>query len=145
MPQTKPIPEGFHAVTPYLAVHHVRRTIDFLKAAFDAQEIEIHAMPDGRIMNAIIRIRDSMLFMGEKPLSEEPWPGMLYMYVEDADSVFKRAVDAGGKVVMPPTDQFYGERSGAVEDPSNNQWWISTRTENMSNEELIERAKKLKR
>jgi uncharacterized glyoxalase superfamily protein PhnB len=136
----KPIPEGFHAVTPYLAVHHVRKTIDFLKAAFGAEEIAVHAMPDGRIMNAQIRIGDSMIFLGEKPLSEEPWPGMLYMYVTDVDAAFEAAVKAGGKVVMKPVDQFYGERSGAVEDPSGNQWWVATPIEALTDEELIRRA-----
>jgi len=70
---------------------------------------------------------------------------MLYMYVEDVDSVFQRAVKAGGKIVMEPVDHFYGDRSGAVEDPSGNQWWVATRKENVSAEELIKRASQMKR
>ena len=135
-----PIPPGFHAVTPYMPVHQVRKTIDFLKAAFDAKEINIHTTPDGRIMNAIVQIRDSMVFFGEKSESEKPWPAMLYMYVEDVDKVFKGAVTAGGKVIMSPMDQVYGERSAGVEDPSGNQWWISTRLEDLSNEEINKRV-----
>ena len=137
-----PIPKGFHTVTPYLAVHHVAKTIDFLKHVFDAEEIDRHTMPDGRIMNATLRICDSMIMMGERPVDAAPSPAMLYMYVEDADTLYQQAVAAGGKSIMAMTDQFYGDRSGAVEDPSGNQWFIATHIEDMSDEELIERAKK---
>ncbi|MEO6081139.1 MAG: VOC family protein [Steroidobacteraceae bacterium] len=136
----KPIPPGFGAVTPYLAIHHARKTIEFLKAAFNAEEVQTHTLPDGRILNAIIRIRDSMLFIGERPADAAPWPAMLYMYVEDVDAVFDKAVKAGAKVVMAPVDQFYGERSGAVEDPSGNQWWIAAQIEQLSENELVARA-----
>jgi PhnB protein len=143
--KVNPVPEGFHSVTPYLSIHHVRKTIEFLKGAFDASEVEVHAMPDGRIMNAIIKIGDSMIFMGEQTPDKEPWPGMLYMYVKDVDAAFKKASHAGGKVVCEPMDMFYGERSGAVEDPSGNQWWMSSQIEKMSNEELVKRAAENKR
>jgi uncharacterized glyoxalase superfamily protein PhnB len=143
MTTAKPIPEGFHAVTPYLALHHVRETIAFLERAFEAEEVETHVMPDGRILNAIVRIRDSMVFLGERPADAKPWPAMLYMYVEDVDAVFRKAVEAGGHVVLEPTDQVYGERSAAVEDPSGNQWWIAMHIEDLSNEELVARAAKL--
>lgn len=145
MTKAKPVPAGFHTVTPYLAIHHARKVIDFLKAGLGGEELEVHAMPDGRIMNAIVRIRDSMVFIGEKPLSEEAWPGMLYLYVEDVDALFKRAVQAGGKVVMEPTDHFYGDRSGAVEDAAGNQWWIASRIEDVSSAELAARAAQAKR
>lgn len=137
-----PIPRGYHTVTPYLAVHHVPETIEFLKQAFDAEEIDRHTMPDGRVMNATIRIGDSMVMMGERPVDHPPSPAMLYMYTEDADALYQRAIEAGGKSIMEMTDQFYGDRSGAVEDPSGNQWWIATHIEDMTDEELIERAKR---
>jgi len=137
-----PIPKGYHTVTPYLSVHKVPETIEFLKQAFDAIEIDRHTMPDGRVMNAAIRIGDSMIMMGERAVDQAPSPAMLYMYVNDADAVYERAITAGGKTVMAMTDQFYGDRSGAVEDPSGNQWWIATHVEDMSDEELLERAKK---
>ena len=140
--KTSSIPKGFNTVTPYLAVHRARQTIDFLKAAFAAHEIETHQLPDGRIMNAIVKIGDSMVFIGERPAEAKAWPGMLYMYVEDVDSTFRKAVDAGGKVIAEPADQFYGERSGAIEDPSGNQWWIAMHIEDLSNEELLSRAEK---
>ena len=137
-----PVPSGYHTVTPYLAVHRVAETIEFLQRAFAAEEIERHTMPDGRIMNAAVRIGDSMVMLGERPADQPSSPAMLYMYVEDADTLYQRAVAAGGKSIMAMTDQFYGDRSGAVEDPSGNQWWIATHIEDMSDEELIERAGK---
>lgn len=142
--KVQPIPASFRAGTPYpyLAVHHVRETIDFLKAAFGAGELEVHAMPDGRIMNAILRVGETMIFLGEKGPSDKAWPAMLYQYVENVDAVFQRAVRAGGKVIREPQDLFYGERSGAIEDPSGNQWWLATRVEDLSPEEMMARAKK---
>ena len=140
--KVNPIPVGYHTVTPYLAVHHVSKTMEFLKLAFDAEEVMRHAMPDGRIMNAVIRIGNSMIMMGERSSDQKTWPAMLYLYVEDADALYQQAMAAGGKSIMDITDQFYGDRSGAVEDPSGNQWWIATHIEDMSDDELLERAKK---
>ena len=140
--KANPIPEGYHTVTPYLAVHRVPETITFLKRAFDAVEIERHTMPDGRVMNAILRIGDSMIMMGEAQADQKPWPAMLYLYVEDADALYRQAIQAGGTSIMEMTDQFYGDRSGAVEDPSGNQWWIATHVDDMTDKELLERAKK---
>ena len=140
--KVNPIPEGFHTITPYLAVYKVSETIEFLKQAFDAKEIDRHTMPDGRVMNATIRIGDSMIMMGERPADQAPSPAMLYMYTEEADKLYQRAIDAGGKSIMEMTDQFYGDRSGAVEDPSGNQWWLAIHIEDMSDEELMERAKR---
>jgi PhnB protein len=145
--KVKPIPEGYHTITPYLSIHGVPQVIEFLKSAFDAQEVDRHCLPDGTVMNAEIKVGDSMVMLGEKPKDEKPYPAMLYLYVEDADSVFRRAVQAGGKVITDLTDQFYGDRSGAVEDSAGNQWWIATRKENISAEELNQRIaqKMLKR
>ena len=143
----KAIPEGYHTITPYFSVRDAARLIEFLKQAFDAREIETHAMPDGTIINAQIKIGDSMVLVGEAPkdLGERKlMPAVLYMYVNDADAVYKTAIQAGGKSMMEPMDQFYGDRSGAVEDPAGNQWWIATQKEEMSQEELIKRAAKRK-
>lgn len=137
-----PIPKDYHTVTPYLAVRHVPETIEFLQQAFAAEVIDRHALPDGRVMNAAVRIGDSMVMLGEVPPDQTAWPAMLYLYTEHADAMYRQAIAAGAKSVMAMTDQFYGDRSGAVEDPSGNQWWIATRVEDLSGEELIERAKK---
>jgi len=136
----QPIPEGFHTVNPYLAIRGVDRLIEFLKEGFGAELASRHAMPDGRVMNAIVRIGDSMVLMGEAAEGQPTFPGMLYVYVEDTDALYERAVAAGGKSVMEPADQFYGDRNAAVEDPSGNQWWIATHVEDISDEELVRRA-----
>lgn len=143
--KANPVPAGYHTITPYLAVHGVPETIDFLKKAFNAVEIDRHTLADGRVMNAAIRIGNSMVMMGERPADQEAWPAMLYMYVEDADALYQQAIEAGGKSIMEPTDQFYGDRSGAVEDPSGNQWWLATHIEDMSDEELLGRAAKYRK
>lgn len=132
--KVKPVPEGYHTVTPYLAIHGAAKVIEFLKQAFDAIEIERHSMPDGTIMNAEVKIGDSMVMVGEKPKDQQGFPAMLYLYVEDVDTVFKKAVKAGAKVVREVADQSYGDRSGGVEDSAGNQWWIATRKENLSRE-----------
>lgn len=140
-----PIPPGYHTVTPYLAVHDVPGIIKFLKQAFAAEEIERHTLPDGSVLNAAIRIGNSIIIMGETPANKETRTAVLYLYVEDADTLYLQALKAGGKSIMEMTDQFYGDRSGAVEDPSGNQWWIASRIENLSHEELLERARKYRK
>ena len=125
----QPIPSGFHTITPYFAVPGAPGLITFLKEAFGAEEIERHTMPDGRLMNAELRIGDSMVMLGEAPQGHKPMSAMLYMYVPDADAVYRRAMQAGAKSVRAMADESYGDRVGAVEDPCGNQWWIATRME----------------
>ena len=142
----KAIPEGYHTITPYFAVRDAAGLIDFLKRAFDAAETERMEMPDGTVGHAQLRIGDSPVMIGQLPPSEQKlMPAMLYMYVADADAVYRKAILAGGKSVMEPVDQFYGDRSGAVEDPAGNQWWIATRKEDVSSEELMRRAAQRKK
>jgi uncharacterized glyoxalase superfamily protein PhnB len=120
--------------------------MDFLKRAFDAEEIERLAMPDGTVMHGQMKVGDSMVMIGQVPQdSNYPlMPAMLYMYVNDADAAYRKAMQAGGKSVMEPVDQFYGDRSGAVEDPAGNQWWMATRKEDITGEELMKRASQRK-
>jgi PhnB protein len=104
--------------------------------------------PDGTVMNAELRIGDSMVMLGEAPKDRTDvkiMTSMLYMYVIDSDSVYERAVKAGGKSIREPADQIYGDRVGAVEDPCGNQWWIATRKEKVSDEELSIRMAQFKR
>ena len=140
-----PIPEGFHTVTPYLLVEGCAGLIEFLKAGFSAAETSRHAWPDGRIMNAQMKIGSSMVMLGDAPAGYPPMKSMLYLYVPDVDAVYNRAVAAGGKVVAAPVDQFYGDRSGAVSDPCGNVWWISTRKEDVREEDLAMRARAAKK
>ena len=138
----KPIPAGYHTITPFFAVRDAKKYIRFLKLAFDAEEKEIHTDEDGKIMNAQLKIGDSFVMVGEVQTNAEEnklLKSMIYMYVEDVDSVYKKAVKADGKPIMEPMNQFYGDRNGAVEDPAGNQWWISTHIEDVSREEIIKR------
>jgi len=137
-----PIPDGYHAVTPYLVVRGAERLINFLKYAFDAKEIERMTMPDGGIGHAEVRINDSVVMMGDA--REETWkamPSSIYLYVTDCDTVYKRALEAGATALMEPKDQFYGDRSGSVKDPVGNHWFIATHKEDLSKDELDKRAK----
>ena len=136
----KPIPEGYHSVNPYLTVHGVPKLIDFLKQAFAAQEIERMAQPDGTIRHAEVRIGDSVVMMSEAGGEREPRPSAIYLYVSDTDAAYKRALQAGGSSLMEPADQFYGDRSAGVQDPSGNYWWIATHQEDVPPEELKARA-----
>jgi len=136
----KPIPEGFHTVTPYLLVSGVPALIDFMKAAFDAEVMEFMAMSDGTVTHAQVRIGDSMIMMGDPRGRCGSQPVSLYLYVPDADVVFQQAMKAGGVSVMEPADQFYGDRNGGVKDPVGNTWWIATRIEDVPADELRQRA-----
>ena len=136
----KPIPDGHHTVTPYLVVEGVDKLIDFLKQAFDAVETERLPGPDGKVGHGEVRIGDSVVMMGEASGEWKPMPGMIYLYVNDTDATYKRALEAGATSVMEPADQFYGDRNAGVKDASGNMWWIATRKENVSPEELRKRA-----
>jgi len=136
----KPIPDGYHTVTPYLTVQGVPKLIDFLKQAFEAQEIERMTQPDGTIGHAEVRIGDSVVMMGEARDEWKPMPSGIYLYVNDTDAVYKRALQAGATSIMEPADQFYGDRSAGVKDSSGNHWWIATHKEDVSPEELKKRA-----
>ncbi len=139
----KPIPEGFHTVTPHLTVQGTSKLVDFLKQAFEAQELFRLAHPDGTLMHAEVKIGDSIVMMGEARGEWKPMPGSLYVYVNDADAVYKRALQAGATSTMEPADQFYGDRTAGVQDPCGNQWMIATHKEDVPPEELRRRAEAL--
>ncbi len=140
MMEVKPIPDGFHSVTPYLIVEGVPGLIDFLKAAFEAKEIHRTELPDGQVMHAQLQIGDSMVMMGEAMESFPAKPASLYLYVHDADAVYKQALEAGAESLMEPADQFYGDRNAGVKDPTGNTWWIGTHVEDVGQEEVVRRA-----
>ena len=138
MANVKPTPDGYHTVTPYLKVKGVAGLIDFLKQAFDAVETERLLGPDGKVGHAEVRIGDSVVMMGEAP--GDPMPAMLYVYVDDADASYKRALEAGATSLAEPEDQFYGDRTAGVKDPFGNCWYVAERQEDVSPEELRRRA-----
>jgi PhnB protein len=135
-----PIPEGYHTVTPYLIVQGAERLIDFLRQAFGAEEIHRSAKPDGTLGHCQVRIGDSMVELADGNEQWKPVPAALHLYVPDTDATFHRALQAGATQLFPPADTFYGDRSGGVMDPSGNQWYIATRIENLSAEEIERRA-----
>ena len=136
----KPIPDGYHTVTPYLVAKGVPRVIEFLKKAFGATEKARSAQPDGTIMCAEMLVGDSMVMLGEAHGAVEPLPAMMYLYVKDTDETYRRAIKAGGTSIMEPADQFYGDRNAGVKDPAGNQWWIATHIEDVPADELAKRA-----
>lgn len=145
----KPIPDGFHTVTPYLIVKGAAAAIDFYKKAFGAEERFRCPMPDGRIGHAEIRIGNSHVMLADEfpemgaksPQTLGGTPFGICLYVLDSDASFQRAVSAGATVERPIADQFYGDRSGSVIDPYGHKWTISTHKRDVSMEE-IERAMK---
>ena len=137
---TKPIPEGYHTVTPYLVVPSAAKLIDFMKLAFGADEIQRHAQPDGTILHAEVRIGDSVIMLGDASVKFKPMPTMIHLYVDDTDATYRRALQAGASSVREPADQFYGDRSAGVKDNFGNQWWIATHKEDVPPEEIAKRA-----
>ena len=136
----KAIPDDYHQVTPYLLVPQAAKLIDFAVAVFGADEGERLALPNGTIMHAQVRIGDATIMIGEATGDMDPLPGALYVYVEDTDATYQKALGAGAISVMEPADQFYGDRNAGVRDPFGNHWWIATRLENLTSEQLHERA-----
>jgi PhnB protein len=138
---TKPIPEGFHSVTPYVTVKGAGRTIEFLKNAFGARlDHEPVKRPDGAIMHATLKIGDSMVMLAEENEQAKAAPATLYLYVPNADTVYQTAIKAGGKSIAEPADMFYGDRSAGVKDPAGNSWFVATHKEDLSSQELAKRA-----
>jgi PhnB protein len=148
----KPIPEGYHSVTPYLVMKGAARALDFYKSAFGAQELFRMDGPNGTIGHAEMKIGDSIIMLADEspetghlgPDMERGTPVGMMVYVEDCDAVFHRAVGAGAKEMRPLEDQFYGDRSGTVKDPFGHVWMISTHKEDLSPEEISRRAQAMK-
>ena len=136
----KPIPAGYHTVTPYLVVPGAAQLIDFMKQALGAEELSRMDRPDGTVMHAEVKIGDSRVMLGEAGGEVDPMPAMLHLYVEDADAVYQRALQAGATSLREPEDQFYGDRLGGVKDAFGNQWWLATHIEDVSPEEMARRA-----
>jgi PhnB protein len=145
----KPIPDGYHTVTPYLIVNGAAAAIDFYKKVFGAKELMRMPGPGGKVGHAELQIGDSRIMLADEhpdmgakaPGSFGGSPVGLMLYVEDVDVRFKRAIDAGAKVKKPLADQFYGDRSGTVTDPFGHQWTIATHKEDVSPEEMDRRMK----
>ena len=146
--KVKPIPEGYHSLTPYLSVNGAAAAIDFYKRAFGATEIMRMAQPDGRVGHAEIKVGDSRVMLADEfpdigfrsPNAFGGSPVHLHLYVENVDDVVAQALRAGAKLTRPVEDQFYGDRLGTVTDPYGHVWHVSTHKEDLSPEELQKRA-----
>lgn len=146
---TKPIPDGFHSLTPHIVVPDGAAAIEFYKKAFDAHELARHLTPDGKtVMHAQLKIGNSILMLGSEmppnclsPKSRGGTSVFLHIYTEDADAAFDRAVKAGCAVTMPLSDTFWGDRYAVVEDPYGHQWAIATHKHDYTNEQIAANAK----
>jgi PhnB protein len=142
------IPKGYHTVTPSLVVDGAAKALDFYKKALEAEEVMRFPGPDGTIMHAEIRIGDSRIMLGDEmpeqggrgPKSYGGTPVSFFVYRENVDAAWKRAVEAGGKPIMPLADQFWGDRAGCFEDPFGHHWWLAQHVQDLTPEELRKAA-----
>lgn len=118
-------PEGFQHVTPYLSLDGAKKFIEFVKCAFDAKELRI-VMDGERVVHAQVKIGDSILMVSDARNTSEAMPTGLYLYVDDTDAAYRRAMECGGASMLEPADMFYGDRNAGVKDPVGNIWWIAT-------------------
>jgi PhnB protein len=147
--RVQPIPAGYHAITPYLAVRGGAQAIEFYKKAFGAKEIMRMPGPDGKLGHAEVQIGDSRVMLADEyesmsffgPQTRGGTTVLIHLYVKDVDATVARAVAAGGKVVRPLTDQFYGDRTCSIEDPFGHLWYVATHTKDLSMAEIERGAK----
>ncbi len=146
------IPEGYSTVTPYLVIKGAAKAIEYYKSVFGAKELVRMDGPDGKIGHAELEIGTSRIMLADENLSMGSKsaetigssPISLYVYLPDCDAVVEKAAAQGGKILRPVADQFYGDRSGAFQDPFGHMWGVATHKEDVSGEEMAERAKKAK-
>jgi PhnB protein len=144
----KPVPEGYHCVTPYLILSNAGDAIAFYKAALGAGEVMRMDDPSGKIHHAEISIGDSRIMLADEhpeiqalsPRTIGGSPVSIHLYVADVDAAVERAVAAGAKLVRPVADQFYGDRVGGIEDPFGYRWFIATHKEDLAMDEIRRRA-----
>ena len=150
MSEAKAVPEGFHTATPILVVKDAAEAISFYKEAFGATEETRHSDASGKIQHAEVRVGDSVVMIEEgfefggvvarSPAALNGTTMFLYLYVIDVDAAVTRAIEAGGRELMPVSDTYYGDRRGCVIDPSGHLWFVATRKEDLSVEEIQRRA-----
>jgi PhnB protein len=148
MAKVHPVPPGYRTVTPYLVVNDARGALDYYKRAFSATDLVVMEGPGGKIGHAEFKIGDSMLMLSDEmgpnrsPKTLGGSPVSIFLYVEDVDAVFERAVDAGATPDMPPQDMFWGDRFGKLTDPFGHLWALATHVEDVAPEEMKNRVEK---
>jgi PhnB protein len=135
----KPIPEGLHSITPQLSVDGADKAIDFFKRAFGAEVRGRAPDPKGKVMHADLRIGNSVIFVNDvfPEMGGTAQIASLWLYSENVDSAFDRAVKAGAKVKMPPMDMFWGDRMCSVTDPFGNTWNLAQHIKDLTPEEIM--------
>lgn len=129
--------EGFHTITPLLRVNGASKLMDFLKQAFGAKEISLYNQKDGSLMHAEVKIGDSMVMISDSSSEWKPTTCVLYLYVDDTDKRYQKALECGATSLRKPREEFYGDRCAAVIDPFGNQWWVATNKKNVSEGEEL--------
>lgn len=146
----KPIPEGYQPVIPYLVVKDAAAQMDFIINALQGEEIERLHGPGGMVMHGEVRLGGNVIMIGQAREGDDAVQdsharqAMIYHYVENCDEVYAHALKNGGTSISEPTDQFYGDRHGAVKDPNGNSWYIASRVEDVDFQEIQERMKKMR-
>jgi PhnB protein len=145
----KPVPPGFHTLTPYLVIRDASKAIEFYKQAFGAKVREVHYTPDGKVMNASLKIGDSIVMMSDEfpfgpcksPQSLGSTTIIVHIYVKDVDKLYNQAVAAGAKVAMPLMDAFWGDRYGQLEDPFGHRWSLAAHNRDLTPKQIEEGGK----
>jgi PhnB protein len=137
-----PIPENQNPVSPYFIVKNIDTMVNFLISAFDGEIIERLTYENGNAMHAEVKYHDTVLMIGKASEEFPATVNMNYIYVENVDHTFEKALKAGGAQIIVPEDRFYGNRDGGIKDPDGNIWWIGSRVEILTQEELEKRARK---
>jgi PhnB protein len=135
------VPEGYHTVTPYLISDDAAGLIRFIEQAFDGKVTSKTMRDDNRIMHATISIGNSTIMISDTMEGMPPHTAMLYLYLENADETYKKAIKAKATSISEPKTEFYGDRAAAVKDASGNTWWMATHVEDVSEDELQRRSK----
>jgi len=153
MSKVSPIPQGYHSITPYLVIKGAAQAIEYYKKVFGATEVVRMNGPGGKVGHAELKIGDSLIMLADEnpsmgagytsATSIGASPVSLYLYLPDVDNAIERAAAAGARILRPAKDQFYGDRSGFIQDPFGHLWGIATHVEDVSPEEMKERMKKL--
>ncbi len=136
----KPIPDGWHTITPYIVVEGAAKFIEFLTQAFDARVKERMDGPGGVVVHAEVWLGDSILMLGDASAQAKPQSAGIYLYVPDVDATYRRALQAGATSVAEPSNQFYGDRNARVRDAWGNSWAMATHVEDVPPEEMMRRA-----